>query len=125
VLPAAGSYDVVFDTRSAADAGPFRFRFWVNDTVPPRLRIVSAAGGRIVVAATDGGAGVDPASISASLDGRSVKARYANGRVTIAAGRGRHRLVVHVSDYQETKNMEDVPKIRPNTATLNAGVSVR
>jgi subtilisin family serine protease len=125
VLPAAGSYDVVFDTRSAADAGPFRFRFWVNDTVPPRLRVVSAAGGRIVVAATDGGAGVDPASVDATLDGRSVKARYANGRVTIPAGRGRHRLVVRVSDYQETKNMEDVPKIRPNTATLNAGVSVR
>jgi hypothetical protein len=125
VLPAAGSYDIVFDTRAAADAGPFRFRYWVNDTTPPRLRVVGATGGRIVVAATDAGAGVDPASTAATLDGRSVKARYANGRVTIAAARGRHRLVLQVADYQETKNMEDVPKIRPNTARLNVVLSVR
>jgi hypothetical protein len=126
VLPASGPYDIVFDTASAADAGAFRFRFWVNDTTPPRLRVVGATGGRIVVAATDAGAGVDPASIVVSLDGRSVRARYANGRVTIAAGRGRrHRLVLEVSDYQETKNMEDVPKIRPNTAKLATTLSVR
>ena len=30
-----GNYDVVFDTRSAAQAGPFKFRFWLNDTTPP------------------------------------------------------------------------------------------
>ena len=125
VLPAAGAYDIVFDTRSAADAGPFRFRYWVNDTAPPRLRLVAAPRGKIVIAATDVGAGVDPVSVDASLDGRSVKTRYANGRVTIAAGRGRHRLALEVSDYQETKNMEDVPKIRPNTARLDVTVSVR
>jgi subtilisin family serine protease len=125
VLPAAGSYDIVFDTRTAAAAGAFRFRFWVNDTTAPRLRVVGATGGRIVVATTDAGAGVDSASIAATLDGRSVKSRYASGRVTIPAARGRHRLVLQVSDYQETKNMEDVPKIRPNTANLDTVLSVR
>ena len=32
ILPAAGQYDVVFDSPSAARAGAFTFRFWVNDS---------------------------------------------------------------------------------------------
>jgi len=32
---------------------------------------------------------------------------------------------VNVSDFQESKNMEDVPKIRPNTGTLATTVTVR
>ena len=43
----------------------------------------------------------------------------------MAAARGRHTLVLSVADYQETKNMEDVPPILPNTATLHATVTVR
>ena len=31
ILPAAGAYDVVFDSPSAARAGAFTFRYWVND----------------------------------------------------------------------------------------------
>jgi subtilisin family serine protease len=124
VLPAAGSYDAVFDTRSAADAGPFTFRYWVNDVTPPRLR-VSASRGSIAVRATDAGSGVDPASIVAQLDGKTVKTRYADGVIRIGARKGRHALVLSVADYQETKNMEDVAKILPNTATLRATVRVR
>jgi hypothetical protein len=45
--------------------------------------------------------------------------------VTISAPKGRHTFVLRVSDYQETKNMEDVPPILPNTATLRAAVTVR
>jgi len=125
VLPAPGAYDIVFDTRSAADAGPFSFRYWVNDPKPPTLRVVSASGGRIVVAATDGGAGVDPASITVNVDGRAARTTFRNGRITIVAARGTHRLLVQAADYQESKNMEDVPKIRPNTATLTTTVRVR
>jgi len=125
VLPAPGAYDIVFDTRSAADAGPFSFRYWVNDPKPPTLRVVSASGGRIVVAATDGGAGVDPASIIVNVDGRAARTTFRNGRITIVAARGTHRLLVQAADYQESKNMEDVPKIRPNTATLTTTVRVR
>ena len=35
ILPAAGAYDVVFDSPSAASAGEFSFRYWLNDTTPP------------------------------------------------------------------------------------------
>ena len=43
VLPAPGEYEIVFDTRSAASAGKFQFRFWENDTRPPKLSRYEAA----------------------------------------------------------------------------------
>jgi hypothetical protein len=129
VLPTPGAYDLVFDTRSVADAGPFTFRWWVNDTAPPSLRLRSTRGG-VLVAAADAGAGVDPDSIAATLDGRSVKAVWRGGTIRLAARPGRHRLVLQVADYQEAKNMEDVlpaggrSSVLPNTATLRAAVTV-
>jgi hypothetical protein len=122
VLPARGTYDAVFDT--VGQPGPFTFRFWVNDVTPPRLRVRSTRGG-IAVSASDAGSGVDPASIAATLDGRQVPARYAGGSITIRAAKGRHRLVLVVADNQETKNMEDVARILPNTSTLRATLKVR
>jgi subtilisin family serine protease len=124
VLPANGTYDAVFDTRSAADAGVFTFRYWVNDVKPPTLRVTSTRGG-ITVRASDAGSGVDPASIVATLDGRHVAARYARGLIKLVAKKGRRTLVLSVADYQESKNMEDVAKILPNTATLRTTVRVR
>jgi hypothetical protein len=121
VLPGAGSYDVVFDT--LARGGPFTFRYWVNDVKPPVLRLRSTRGG-ITVSATDAGSGVDPASIEATLDGKHVAAGFAAGRIHMAATRGQHTVVLSVADYQETKNMEDVPPILPNTATLRVTVRV-
>ena len=123
VLPAGGIYDVVFDSTNAGGR-PFTFRYWVNDVAPPRLKVHSARGS-IVVAATDAGSGVDPNSIAATLDGKSVATRFGSGTIRIGAAKGRHRLVLTVSDYQETKNMEDVAKILPNTTTLRATVTVR
>jgi subtilisin family serine protease len=123
VLPAGGTYDVVFDS-TRAGGGPFTFRYWVSDATPPRLRVRSTRGA-IVVSATDARSGVDPASIVATLDGKRVAARFASGVVRIAAMKGRHRLVLSVADYQETKNMEDVVKILPNTATLSVTLRVR
>ena len=124
VLPAAGFYDIVFDTRSSADAGPFSFRYWVNDTTPPALHLVRTKGA-ITVSATDAGSGVDPASIVATVDGRTVKPTYDRGTIRIPARKGRHLLVLSVADFQETKNMEDVPPILPNTRRLRATVLVR
>jgi subtilisin family serine protease len=124
VLPAAGVYDVVFDTKSSAARPAFTFRYWVNDTRPPTLRVRSTRGG-IVVSATDAGAGVDPASIHATIDGKPATAHYANGSVRITARKGARRLMLSVADYQETKNMEDVAKILPNTATLRVTLRVR
>jgi hypothetical protein len=43
----------------------------------------------------------------------------------IRAPAGRHELVITASDFQETKNMEDVVKIKGNTATLDRAVVVR
>ena len=124
VLPSPGNYDVVFDTRSAAVAGPFRFRFWLNDTTPPTIRVVSTRGAKVSVSITDAGAGVDPESISASLDGRSIVLRYHDGHLVLKTPPGRHLLIVTASDYQELKNMEDVAAIKPNTATLRETVVV-
>ncbi|HEV2592521.1 MAG TPA: hypothetical protein VGU02_11575, partial [Gaiellaceae bacterium] len=123
VLPAAGTYDVVFDTRAATDAGPFSFRLWVNDKTPPRLKLKSVRGG-ISVAATDAGSGVDPSSIHATIDGDAATTTWRGGVIHVNARPGRHTLVLHVADYQETKNMEDVPPILPNTATLRLRVKV-
>ena len=39
ILPAAGAYDVIFDSRSAATAGKFAFRFWLNDSTPPAVAL--------------------------------------------------------------------------------------
>ncbi len=124
VRPARGIYEIVFDTRSVADAGRFEFRYWLNDMTPPKLRVTSTRGG-ITVAATDAGSGIDPASIAVTLDGRAVKPTGPVGALRLRARNGRHALVVVVSDYQETKNMEDVPPILPNTTTLRAMVLVR
>ncbi|HEX3807291.1 MAG TPA: S8 family serine peptidase [Gaiellaceae bacterium] len=124
VLPDAGWYDFVFDT--LRKGGPFTFRYWVNDHTPPTLKLKSLKGA-IVVSATDAGSGVDPVSISAKLDGKVAHVLYSATAhtVTIPAAEGRHSLVLSVADYEETKNMEDVPAILPNTATLRTTVRVR
>jgi hypothetical protein len=122
--PAAGAYDIVFDTRSAAQAGPFTFRYWVNDVTPPSLRATGARGG-IVISATDAGSGVDPSSITVKLDGRTVRTHGIPSALHVDAAKGRHALVVTVSDYQEAKNMENVARILPNTQTLVTSVVAR
>jgi subtilisin family serine protease len=124
VLPAPGVYDIVFDTHTAAQAGAFTFRWWINDVTPPRVRLVKATGG-IVVAASDAGSGVDPSSAFARVDGRRANVRFAGGAFHITAAKGAHTLVFTVADYQETKNMEDVARILPNTAAFRARVTVR
>jgi subtilisin family serine protease len=124
ILPDKGTYDIVFDTHSAASAGPFEFRFWENDTQPPRLSVVSTSHGTIVVSARDAGSGIDPHAITATLDGHDAQAHFANGRLTMRAGPGSHALTVTASDYQELKNMEDVVKIKPNTSVLTRTVNV-
>ena len=47
--------------------------------------------------------------------------RVATGRLSA----GRHRLRLRVSDYQETKNTENVLRILPNTRTFTATFTVR
>jgi hypothetical protein len=124
ILPAKGTYDIVFDTRSRTLAGPFKFRFWVNDTKPPTMRVVPGDPGTIAVSVTDAGSGVDPRSLTATVDGHDVTVRYTDGTAVMRAEPGTHTLVLQASDFQEAKNMEDVVKIKPNTATLTRSVVV-
>jgi subtilisin family serine protease len=121
LLPAPGVYDVVFDTPRNARAVGFRFRFWLGDVTPPTLRVRGVRNGLLEVAVRDAGAGVDPVSLQAQVDGKSVKVTFSSGvaRVPVAdLPAGRHSLTFTASDYQETKNTEDIAGILPNTRTL-------
>ena len=131
VRPVPGTYDVVFDTPSAADAGPFSFRFWVNDTAPPRVRLLTPrvkVGTQLKVSAVDTGSGVDPQTVHARIDDQAATASFAHGRIVVRLGSrvlpGRHQLLVQVSDYQEDKNSETVPGILPNTRFYRASFTV-
>ncbi len=126
VLPDAADYDVVFDTPTGARPGAFTFRFWVDDRTPPAValsaRTVTAAAG-LKLSITDAGSGVDPSTIRATVDGKQRAVLFAAGRGTISArglAPGSHQLTLVVSDVQESKNMEDVPRILPNTTTFRA-----
>jgi subtilisin family serine protease len=129
--PKPGSYDIVFDSPTRASAGAFRFRFWVDDNTPPALRVQTprvASAQPLVVSATDAGSGVDPGSVHATVDGATVAAQLRGNRVAIETSgltRRSHRLVLQVSDYQETRNNENVTRILPNTRVLRATFTVR
>jgi hypothetical protein len=132
IRPAAGTYHVVFDSPTRAGAGRFRFRFWVDDTTPPRVRLLTTsipAGAALIAAASDRGAGVDARSVFFRIDGGALRrASYRSSRIRIpVAGlsRGRHTLTLQVSDHQEAKNMENALRILPNTAIVTAPFRVR
>jgi hypothetical protein len=131
LAPLAGDYAIVFDSGSRAGAGLFRFRFWINDVKPPTLRLRTRTvrrGAPVQIVAKDAGSGVYPESIAASIDGENVSASFRRGVVrisTVGFAAGRHRLRLRVSDYQETKNTENVARILPNTRTLTATFTVR
>jgi len=124
ILHANATYEIVFDTKAGSRPGPFTFRFWVNDTTPPKLTIVSRKAGRVVVSIVDHGAGIDPESVRASVDGHSIERVYRHGRLKVVTGRGKHLLIVTAADYQELKNMEDVAPIKPNTTILRRRIVV-
>jgi hypothetical protein len=121
ILPAAGAYDIVFDSLSAATAGAFAFRFWINDSTPPTVAFKTKRVKRrapLVAAIADRGSGIDPASLVIQVDGRERHGSLAGGSVRIATAalrKGKHTLRLQVSDYQETRNMENVGPILPNT----------
>jgi hypothetical protein len=131
LVPERAAYDVVFDSATAAGAGRYRFRLWVDDVTPPAIRLRARsvrAGGVLRVGVSDRGAGVWPASLGATVDGRPVTVRYGGGVATVgvgAFGRGTHRLVLRASDWQEAKNNENVSRVLPNTRTLRATFRVR
>jgi subtilisin family serine protease len=131
IAPTPGVYDLVVDTPAGTRPGAFTFRVWMNDTTPPKVRLVTrsvAPGGAVRLAVTDAGSGVDPASLSVRVDGHVPSSSYARGILRVSTrglGAGVHRVHVVVSDYEEAKNMENVGPILPNTRTFNATFAVR
>jgi subtilisin family serine protease len=129
--PLPGEYAVVFDSPAPAGAGPFTFRYWVNDVTPPTLRLRTSSiplGQPALVSATDAGAGVYPESIRVAVDGTSMRWTLRNGVISVRTGGltpGAHRLRIRVSDYQEAKNTENVARILPNTRTTTFTFRVR
>jgi hypothetical protein len=131
LLPRPGRYDVVFDTRSRAQAGRFTFRFWVDDTRPPIVRPLARSilrGAPLRLSASDGaGSGVDPRSLVVRVDGKRRSATLRGGIVSVGTrglAAGNHVLVLSVADFQETRNNENVGRILPNTRTLRVAFRV-
>jgi hypothetical protein len=131
VLPLRGVYDFVFDTPTGAHPGAFSFRFWMNDTTPPTIKLLTrtvTAGTPIRLAVYDTGAGVDRSSITVQVGKRLSGSRYAAGTLsipTLKSDKGRVRIRVEAADYQELKNMEDVGPVLPNTRVFHAFVTIR
>jgi hypothetical protein len=131
--PSRGAYDLVFDTISRRAAGRFAFRFWINDTSPPSARLLTRSvgpGKLLLLRVSDGGSGVDPSTLLAQVDGSYHRLAWdkahnlASVRIP-TLGRGSHKLVFSVSDYQEAKNNENAGTTLPNTRTLSTSFSVR
>jgi len=125
ILPSRGKYNVVFDSPSRRAAGKFTFRFWIDDVTPPTVKLRGYSGGVVRLSIGDAGSGVDPSSIEAFLDGSGNQSdvSYGGGIASVRTGglgAGKHTIKVVVADYQETKNMEDVGPILPNTRTFTA-----
>ena len=132
IRPLAGSYDIVFDSADASGAGGFTFRFWVDDTQPPSLKLTQARVRRnlpLVVRAIGSRlrASTRRRSRPRSTAGRARRPCVAgNLRIrTIGVKPGKHRLRLQASDYQESRNMENVPPILPNTRVLSAAIVIR
>ena len=131
LLPAPGPYAIVFDSASASGAGPFTFRYWVNDVTPPTARLQSRTVGRgvpLVLRVADSQSGIDWPTALAHIDGVGREITFADGKVRVnirGFAPGRHRLQFQVSDFQETRNMENVAAVLPNTRRLQTTIVVR
>jgi hypothetical protein len=129
--PARGDYAVVFDSAARPGAGAFTFRYWVNDTAPPSVRLRAAnvdSDAPLLVSVTDAGAGVYPESIRVTVDGTLARWTLRGGLLSIPTSSfsaGQHSLRIRVSDYQESKNTENVARILPNTRTATFTFRVR
>jgi hypothetical protein len=144
VFTKPGRYYVVVDSgrdpfTGRTLGGRFVLRTWMNDTKPPRARLISAtvSTGRPTVVArfTDAGAGVNPNSLLLDTKQRQVGAVLFDPATGIAvfpipndvsplqAGTSFMRLIG--SDYQEAKNVNVTGEsLLPNTVFQNISLQV-
>ena len=132
VLPDPGTTSSSSTRRRHAKPGAFTFRFWVNDTSPPSIRRLArkdVIGRPHSLRRRRLGLRRRPArSFHARIGARIVRVRYANGVLflrTSGLRPGKRTVTVRASDYQETKNMEDVGPVLPNTRVLHTTVTFR
>jgi subtilisin family serine protease len=130
--PTPGRYTVVFDTRTRRTAGPFRFRFWINDTRAPTIRVEGrrTRDGAITATVRDHGSGVDPASLSFNVDGGPwIPAEWhrPSRRMIVdlfGLRPGRYTIGFRAADRQETKNWEYSNTVLPNTRVVKKRIAV-
>ncbi|MFY9578976.1 MAG: S8 family serine peptidase [Gaiellaceae bacterium] len=121
-------------------AGPFTIRSWINDTTPPKVRLITTkvASGRPSIAfrATDRQSGVDPLALVIGYKQFLFGASFYDPSTGVAvfpfphdkdtrlkAGVASMRLVS--ADNQESKNVNTVSKrLMPNTTFLKANIRV-
>jgi subtilisin family serine protease len=131
LAPIPGEYAIVFDSGTRREAGSFTFRYWVNDVTPPVVRLrtkVVRGNAPVRLAATDAGSGIYAGSLKAKIDGEPADATFRDGVISVSTSGlrpGAHRVWLRVSDYQETKNTENVARILPNTRTFTAAFRIR
>lgn len=120
--------------------GRYVLRSWINDTTPPRVRLITARVGAgrpsIAFRATDTQSGIDPLALEVGYQRTLFGASFYDPATGVAvfpfphdkdlrlkAGRVAMRLVA--ADYQETKNVNTVSKrLMPNTTFKNARIRV-
>ena len=128
--PLAGAYDLVFDSTSPAGAGAFTFRVWVNDVTRPTATLLSRTvkrGAPLSIRLSDKGSGIDPSSLQVTVGGKELSAAIVGGVARVDTGKltpGTALLRLQVSDHQESRNMENVGPILPNTRVLTARVTI-
>jgi subtilisin family serine protease len=130
LVPRPGDYGIVFDSVRKSGAGRFTFRFWVNDTTPPKVKLLtptvrSRSAARLSI--SDWGSGVFPQSLAVYVDGRPATFDFRGRILRVPTSRltpGAHRLRVVASDYQETRNVETIAGILPNTRTFVARIAI-
>jgi hypothetical protein len=133
-FPHEGRYFVAVDSRADPYTdlplrGPYLLRAWQNDVTPPRLRfltkVVSAGRPLLAAIASDRGAGVDPLLLvigyrqtlllAALYDPGSGLVLWAlDGAPKLRVGKT--PMIAVVSDYQESKNIDQAGALLPNTA---------
>jgi subtilisin family serine protease len=131
LLPTPGTYAVVFDSPTRGGAGAFRFRFWTNDVSAPSANVLDRTverGAPVRLRASDTGSGIDPSSLEATIAGRTTTVRMRRNELRVSTEGvrpGRRLLRLTFSDYQETRNTENVARILPNTRVVTAWLRVR
>src|SRR5207249_2464963 len=100
---------------------------WINDVTPPTVKLLGYANRVVRLAVSDTGSGVAASVLEAYVDNDQANVTFKKGIASVQTGGlapGKHDLEFFAVDFQETKNMEDVSGILPNTRDFTATFTV-